>query len=234
VPFGLLDGQLVEPTNVVNGRACGCTCPACARPLIAYNQGRVRTGAWFGHAPGEDCLSARETALHLMAKTLLAEERMLQFPAVVVLKRREPGTFFLDDEFRREEIRHAQRITFSRVDLEASRTFRVPQAGGAGETSCLLRADALAVDAGDPSVEYWIEIRVHHAVDAEKRRALQGIGVQALEIDLRWMLGEDITKARVRAALLDEVLHRHWLAYYGHLVPEPQFVGKVKPSRPWR
>ncbi|HEY8708111.1 MAG TPA: hypothetical protein VIM34_08945 [Burkholderiaceae bacterium] len=37
VPFGILEGVLVEPGVVANGKACGCLCPGCARPLIAYN-----------------------------------------------------------------------------------------------------------------------------------------------------------------------------------------------------
>lgn len=32
----------MEPGVVANGKACGCFCPGCARPLIAYNQGKLR------------------------------------------------------------------------------------------------------------------------------------------------------------------------------------------------
>jgi hypothetical protein len=167
-----------------------------------------------------------------MAKRVLAEERSLQLPAVVVLRRRDAGTWFLGDEFWREEIGHARRIAFSRVDLEAARQFRVSQADEAGvsERSCLLRADALAVDGADPSIEYWLEIRVHHAVDSDKRRALNDANVRALEIDMRWLLAEEIiTKERVRAALLGGSAH-NWIAYLGHLLPEPQW----QPGHPQR
>lgn len=39
-PFGLHDGRLVSPVQVVRGLACECTCPGCGAVLVA------RKGRW--------------------------------------------------------------------------------------------------------------------------------------------------------------------------------------------
>ena len=84
VPFGLLAGVLVEPGVVANGKACGCLCPGCARPLIAYNQGKVRTTHYFGHLPGEECSRGFESAIHMAGKDALVREKHMTRPSLVV------------------------------------------------------------------------------------------------------------------------------------------------------
>jgi hypothetical protein len=76
------DGRVVSVNEVERGQACGCTCPACRRPLIA-RQGEVRV--WhFAHATGADCEGGAESALHLAAKTAIERAGGITLPGLSV------------------------------------------------------------------------------------------------------------------------------------------------------
>jgi hypothetical protein len=137
-------------------------CIGCRDPLIA------RLGAsrahHFAHLPGSGCALTRpETALHLNAK-----ERLLQLCAeafagrlAVRLEARCPGC-------RRP----------APLDLAAAGDAAAPE-GAAGS----LRADVLVTRRGAPALAF--EVKVSHAVDADKEAALARLGLPALEIDAR-------------------------------------------------
>lgn len=65
-------GRMVSVDDVDRGRACGCFCPApgCAAPVLARKGERNR---WhFAHADGLICDAAPESALHRLAKEIVA------------------------------------------------------------------------------------------------------------------------------------------------------------------
>jgi len=82
-PYGLLDGNVVTADVVERGLACGCTCPSCGERLIA-NHGTGIKQPYFSHESGAECEAAYETALHLLAKEVLAEEKRLLLPPLKV------------------------------------------------------------------------------------------------------------------------------------------------------
>lgn len=76
--FGLdHTGRMRGVREVEQGLACNCVCPGCGRPLVA-KKGPVR-GHHFAHQ-GESCTTGAETALHRMAKQIVADERRLLEP----------------------------------------------------------------------------------------------------------------------------------------------------------
>ena len=78
--FGMLaTGMMIGINEVANGLECGCVCPACRAPLIA-RQGAIRR--WhFSHAPGfVACETGPETALHRMAKQIIAQWNEITLP----------------------------------------------------------------------------------------------------------------------------------------------------------
>ncbi|MCQ2452007.1 MAG: hypothetical protein MJ075_02590 [Oscillospiraceae bacterium] len=77
--YALREGQLVYIDEVKNGLQCGCLCPACGAVLIAANGGS-QTEHHFRHYHGADCGLARETALHLLGKEILLQDRCLFLP----------------------------------------------------------------------------------------------------------------------------------------------------------
>ncbi len=71
--------ELVYVKDVPTGDACGCRCPYCNEPLCAKNAGKKKT-PHFAHVSGSECSGAYESALHLLAKTILAEDKVIMTP----------------------------------------------------------------------------------------------------------------------------------------------------------
>lgn len=72
------NGVLVHIDNVPKGKACGCFCPSCGKPLYA-RRGVVRAHH-FSHAYDHNCKGAYETVLHLLAKEILQEAGQIMLP----------------------------------------------------------------------------------------------------------------------------------------------------------
>lgn len=76
--FGLdRNGQMRGIDEVEQGLACNCVCPGCGGQLVA-RKGPVRMHH-FAHQ-GVSCTTGPETALHRMAKQIVADERRLVLP----------------------------------------------------------------------------------------------------------------------------------------------------------
>lgn len=71
--------QLVHIDSVANGNKCKCVCPHCGKPLQARNHGKSREHH-FAHMKGCACESAFETALHMLAKQIIVEEKIIMLP----------------------------------------------------------------------------------------------------------------------------------------------------------
>lgn len=76
--FGIRDGKLVFIDEVERGLECGCFCPNCGGKLIA-KKGEVNQHH-FAHYQVENCGKGVETALHLLGKQALLEEKRLRLP----------------------------------------------------------------------------------------------------------------------------------------------------------
>lgn len=86
------DGKLVHIENVSTGLACNCFCPHCKSELIAKNSGYYKVHH-FAHSKGSDCIGAKESALHKMAKDILQEHKLIMLPPLPQNWTREPTTF---------------------------------------------------------------------------------------------------------------------------------------------
>lgn len=73
------NGVPVHVDSVAKGKACGCFCPSCNKPLSA-RQGPQRQHH-FAHVGNRDCKGAYETMLHVLAKKVLIEIGMLMLPS---------------------------------------------------------------------------------------------------------------------------------------------------------
>ena len=66
-------GKNVYIDEVPNGKQCDCICKECGGELVAKNNGKIKVHH-FAHASGNDSISCSQTALHLLAKEIIAEE----------------------------------------------------------------------------------------------------------------------------------------------------------------
>lgn len=87
LPFGLrlTDHRYIDVRSVPNGKACGCICPACEKPLVAKNSPTNLKIAHFAHA--SDCTSAYETVIHETAKQIIRDLGYVWLPPSVVAPR---------------------------------------------------------------------------------------------------------------------------------------------------
>lgn len=100
--LGLKDGHIVHIDEVKRGVGCNCICPNCKSTLIA-KKGNIKTHH-FAHKSELECNGAVETAIHLLAKEILSQEKTIYLPSfqkyisslqkeVVILNYNRPFTF---------------------------------------------------------------------------------------------------------------------------------------------
>ena len=174
--------MLVGIAQAERGKACACVCPECNAPLLA-RQGEER--AWhFAHAASNpDCKHAAETALHRMAKQLIANWQSLDLPSLKV-------TETLEGLFQRHE---------ATAELPQRTTDVV--CGEAEVDLRTYRPDVLLTDHLGGAIA--IEVFVSHAVCREKGERVRASGMPMLEFDLRDLprigLTEEDLDRRLRA-----------------------------------
>lgn len=151
-------GSLRHISEVANGKACGCICFGCKRPMVARNGGDV-LAHHFAHRPEEavyDCTTAGETALHIRAKEIIAKHCRVTLPAT--------STLGLDGK--PIEVTAGRSVELTDVRLEAV----------AGE----LIPDVTATMPNGRRI--FIEIANTHLCPPEKIVKLDAMGVEVLEI----------------------------------------------------
>lgn len=185
---------MVAPAEVVSGRSCGCTCPGCACPLLAR---KGEQNVWHFAHDGMACSTGAETAIHLMAKQILAEECNILLPAVVV-------SLSAVDVFGRERVVRAQlanpqHARYLEVALEVTRDNRRP--------------DAVA-RCQSPAAEHRVEIFVRHAVDSTKASELEALDCVCYEICLNDVSLQATTEL-LRQAVIATPARVRWISYPG-------------------
>lgn len=174
-------GRMVHVDHVPNGAACGCVCPGCGEPLIARNNGDVVT-PHFAHFSGSECVIARETSLHLLAKEVVAEAKCIMLPAY--------GNVFSPTVQRFDEVEVEQRNDISSLQPDL----------------CGVVHKSNGMDA-----RLWIEIKVTHPVDSAKRATITKRGVSCVEIDLSRYMNTNVGKEELRTFLTEVSDAREWI-----------------------
>lgn len=164
----------VHIEDAVRGLQCDCVCSACKRPLVARKGSRRHSFAHYPEDVKRSCVAAGESYLHQLAKEVLAEERYIFRPKMVA-----------NDDLGELVLKPAGRIAFDRVELELSQGDVVP------DVVCY-RGDR----------KLYVEFKVTHAVDEEKRRKLKHHQAAVLEIDLSGYRDRDL-KDVATAILVD-------------------------------
>lgn len=150
--YGLLNGDIIHINDVPSGLACNCLCPNCKSQLIA-RKGQKKP-YHFAHYKLADCNHGTESALHLMAKNIIAQTKKLFVPYV-------PKDVY--DSSNMGEI-----VVFESSTLEK-------------QISDTVRSDVLLYT-GNTFLN--VEIKVTHEVDMKKRVELFNLGIPTIEINL--------------------------------------------------
>lgn len=200
VPFGYRDGRMWAAATVLKGIACACECPACGHPLVAKaKDSRVRR-AHFAHHRRSGCSGGFETAIHKMAKQLIRDRLEVRLPAWDGDLDMPNPPVLADDAGqymagRRVEFPERKAVLQS-VRLEEHQTDYIPD-----------------IAADDEFGRLFIEIRVTHAVDTDKRLKIQSEGVRLVEIDLSAITLEQAADPKFFAdAVIGDPGNRYWLS----------------------
>jgi len=194
LPFGLKHNLLVGVEEVSSGLACDCICPRCFGRLQA-RKGDKNTHH-FSHDPSADereCLNAFETSIHLMAKQILLEEKLIRLPSLELKESGNDlsGKTHVESELVCEKVSQL----FERVDVEKKLSdFRPDVTGFVGDLPVV------------------IEIAVTHFVDPEKRKKIQKGDYRAIEIDLSKVV-HTISKEQLRDLVVYQESNKKWLSH---------------------
>lgn len=192
VPFGLLDGTLVTPTEVCSGLSCMCVCPGCGDRLVANHTKASSRRDYFSHYAGSSCSTGYESALHLAAKRVLVESMQILVPGLDISGHYHDPLNMITTHAQRSV--PAKTITLQKVEEEV-REFEgiIP--------------DIVAQHQGKTLI---IEIAVTHFVDEVKLKKLQQLAFPVLEISLE--PSSNIPNLEeVRDLVTNSIHNRKWL-----------------------
>lgn len=231
--YGRRDGELVHIDDVQRGQACGCTCPACGRPLVA-RKGEVLSH-FFAHATDDvNCNPTPESLVHAYAKQQVGKLRRLDLPGFDVHAQYQSNDGELHEMFWRH--RPLYSMVAKEAEVESTRFSGV-------------KPDILFLT--DPGF-VAVEVFYRHAVPPEKLYKLtKELALSTLEIDLS-DLPPNASSAMIDAALKQlsrwtwlyngckvgkEYVLQKKLAYSKKILipetpsPEPRIAGSTVPSR---
>ena len=189
LPFGLFEGRLYEPLQVARGLQCGCVCPACGAPLVAKHAPAGKVRPHFAHASAANCARGFESAVHLAAKQLISERRLLFIPSHVATA----SACCATGTFERSEVLYGGGV----AQLQGVRI---------EHTLGPIRPD-LVVDVGDQP--FLIEIACTHFVDGPKSARIRELGLCAIEIDVSDL--RELGFAVLARRLFEPNGHAKWL-----------------------
>lgn len=175
------EGQMVHVNEVANGIACRCHCPSCHAPLVAKNNGETMA-PHFAHASGTVCSRAHESELHLLAKKIISEEKVVMLPRYGNVY---PGGLMRFDTVEVEE----------RNDIASLQ----PDLCGSVYNKTTGRESRL-----------WMEIMVTHAIGPEKRAMIREHGIACIEINLSQFMTRQVTREELKDFLQKEQSDREW------------------------
>ena len=218
------DGKIISIDEVpdgMSGLSCGCICTSCGRDLLACSlNGKVRR--YFRHKGLTESLeveglrgncnpvTANETALHQMAKQIIAEEKKVLVP----------------QKF----------ITLSEADVTDLPNHIVNEITPfVFQKAMLVEAESVEVerylDNFTPDIyiktkrgELFVEIYVSHPVDEIKKNKATEYGAAMLEIDLREYTQTPISSKSLRKIILYTEGNREWKYY-------PLSTGAIEKAR---
>jgi len=178
--YAMKGETLVHVSSVERGLMCGCTCPGCGASLIA-RKGQIKAHH-FAHKNAE-CEYGTETMLHIMAKSILEQEKKILLPKVEI-------RFEL---FAASITSEPRLVPITDVTLEKRLGDFVP--------------DLLVQISGKFVI---IEILVTHKVDDLKLNKIKDSQISAIEIDLS-KFDRSITLEELRDILINRVDNKSWI-----------------------
>lgn len=198
--YGLRDNKLISIQDIPKeqkGLKCNCRCTGCGMRLQARIGNGKRQPHFAHNNEACDIVVAHQSALHILAKEIIQEEKKIGLPALKVnfdeisKNNMKSGYYKLPDEM---IYKSAQTVACEQVVLEKKISDIVPDIiVKIGERYCL------------------IEIAVTHFVDETKTEKIKKLGLPVIEIDLSMLSGVELSRDNVKKILLEESDLKYWI-----------------------
>lgn len=177
----------VSIDEVDSGLACNCVCPFCKTKLIA-KKGNIRIHH-FAHVDASECERAYEASLQLMIRDILAKEKRLMLPQVVLRFRS-----LKEDQI----ISKAKMIDLDHVQLENTFDAKVPD------------VVVYVKNRDGSSRRFYIEVQVNDVFDADKKEKIIRSDVSVIRIDVS-RYTDTVSYRQMMAILLKDAEDKTWL-----------------------
>lgn len=208
--FGLRDGILVHIDEVENGLLCGCICPDCETPLVAYNNPKNKKANHFQHKSKVSCSNAYETALHYLAKQIILETKTLTVPDWIFSLSNLAQAYSANVHNPYDSKLNKKTLIFDRVEVEKTEGSFRP------DIKCFIKDKVLL-----------IEIAVTHFVDDIKKDRILQNNIPLLEINLS-KYDRTIQKEKLSGILHGNVEDMYWIHNPKIYIRKQSIIEKVK------
>lgn len=227
------DHLLTSITNVDRGSECGCFCPECGGKLTAKKG--VDNVYHFAHAFYSDCTGGVETAIHLLAKDVIANEMKIWIPEMEVSFcagfDRQSRPFKMPGKIHPNPIlpRDNQYLKPNHVGYSPNNKPYVTYEkliSTKSFKSCFYNVDSVEVEKKDhlsgikPDLitvikgkKLFVEIANTHFVDDEKLARIRDRGIPTIEIDVSSI--DTLDYDSLKHILLNPNDHAKWL-FFSH------------------
>lgn len=204
--YGLRQGVLQFIADVPSGLACGCTCARCGQRLIA-KKGAIRQHH-FAHFEDTACHGAAESALHLLAKELLARCHTFGLPQYTYNRRRKTRAGVI--------VQHHGTITNG--GLLPVHGVRVESRAGDFIPDIIIESDSTSI---------LIEVAVTNRVTRPKLRKIRRRNLPALEIRLE-ASDSFLPREALQRKLQQASACKAWLFHPDQRAAERAFAAKYR------
>ena len=206
INYALKDDKIVSILDIPieeRGLKCNCICPECKGKLSAKLG--FKNQHHFAHSANSICdpKKATQTALHILAKEIIEEERTMNFPPYFVefsdtniYKTLEPEDKFRFKSIFKEpyEIIKQQYVKFDAVALE--------------KVLCSIVPDIIGITNNKKCI---IEIAVFHFVDEEKKAKLENLNLPVIEIDLKSLIKNPLSIHELKSKIIKDIDCKKWI-----------------------
>ncbi len=195
LPYGLKDGVLVHIQDIQErGLACNCICSACGAMLVARKGNKKNHH--FAHYKSPECKHAVQTALHLAAKEIIAQEQKFTIPEFSKVTNEEE--FFEDIDIYLD--------LPNKVQLISEKTYDVHNVYLEKKVSDFVPDIILEIG----QRKLLVEIAVTHFIDENKYKKIVAEGISVIEIDLS-EFKDDFELEMLKDLVVTGVKYKRWI-----------------------
>ena len=202
--FGLRNNKIIHISDIAEnerGISCDCVCPLC-KTVLRAKLGYGKRQAHFAHSELVNCddYAAQQTAIHLLAKDILANRKEIVLPSFEIDESNGEYddirlSYEAEDGIRANYVYSKPiRIKFDKIVLEHKLGNIIPD---------------IIIETKNKKL--IIEIAVSHFVDDIKKEKIKDLNISALEIDISGYANQAYNRNLLERLIIDSIENKKWI-----------------------